>query len=1004
MTQNGLFLSAGTIYDPENPAHRKELGDKLTEKLGAIGFRLSDDRTRDPGRKYGGFKGKEQVYVFKHRKDPGLEVQVFTSVLDSGSVRGKGADAIRVCLVYKNKAKQENPEGAEAKQFELGSGCRVYRTGDIDDIVSRTVDRAREMYVEANKVDRCQYCQAPMALSKQGKKFCSEVCWTKRPGYTPKASALEAAADKPVARSRARSLIDSQIDADDAVVKDLEKFMTDPANWPFFSAWPERLWKGFLKMQKKVIDDAASGVIDEEESAGEMKKVSQQQETPATEANASLTKDIEDLLAEVEAAVDIGKHPDLFSEEPTAVSIEDWKMASPEDLLAAARGGAIPHEDDLEEMKELQEQAEEDGNVDALLALGMSRSLAEAVADGLADELYAFDEEGREARIEAFVKEFRERAEGDIQYETEGDGKENYFDYFQSSALSGRELRNIVKEVQEYLEEDEYPRAQDVTDEVLSGILEDPDIYDFQINKNEYRRSPRAVWSGGLGSLSQERDGADYDEDLADLLRPLSEEDLAEACKQLENNSPYVSFGSSWRREKINKGYFEGSYSYQIGETEGWRWEAIVDMAKVMQALDEALGVSEGQEAEAEDVIYRYAGTNDTVAGASARGMYVVRLKPSQLGKEGADLGICVGRKDMPYCRRLKAGEIDLYSIRTESGKSKFTIEIDKVRNQIAQVKGKANRVPGFAAGRTDFAKADDVRLATDFLLHLGFSPSAIRSAYDMEPGVKAMEDAGQDPFTPPPTKKRGEIAANSGWIAASLKARVLAVEALSRPWGFGVEAVAERAMVPRRVAHYHLFEEWLSGLKDKKAAGALLKRINRIKEDGFFGDVKTVRSGLYELRVDMGPGYRAYYTDMEVNGEPTIVFINGGDKKSQDKDIETAENLMEIGLSGLRVPGDESEAPKKEFKDYGAEFMPKPMFENISDEELLAAGVPAKLLMELRSLLAGDEDGLLDIADRVPIGASQFLIDFALKHSAVSGSVKIQCKMIELKAKELLV
>jgi uncharacterized Zn finger protein (UPF0148 family) len=83
-------------------------------------------------------------------------------------------------------------------------------------------------------VERCNYCQAPLATSKQGKKFCSEVCWTKRPGYT-KASAIEAAADKPIARTRAKSLIDSQIDADDDAVHMLSGFVNNNSNWPFFT-------------------------------------------------------------------------------------------------------------------------------------------------------------------------------------------------------------------------------------------------------------------------------------------------------------------------------------------------------------------------------------------------------------------------------------------------------------------------------------------------------------------------------------------------------------------------------------------------------------------------------------------------------------------------------------------------------------------------------------------------------------------------------------------------
>jgi hypothetical protein len=185
----GLMLSAGMKYDPENPAHRQELADKMKAKLGAAGFKLSTDRTRDPGREYGGgFKGKEEVWVFQHRKDPGLEVQVFTSITQGGAVRSKGADAIRVCLVVKNKAKLADPNSPDAKQFDLGSECRVHRTGDIDDIVERTVERARDAYKRANEVERCRDCQAPMATSKAGKRFCSEVCWTKKPGYTPRAS------------------------------------------------------------------------------------------------------------------------------------------------------------------------------------------------------------------------------------------------------------------------------------------------------------------------------------------------------------------------------------------------------------------------------------------------------------------------------------------------------------------------------------------------------------------------------------------------------------------------------------------------------------------------------------------------------------------------------------------------------------------------------------------------------------------------------------------------
>lgn len=684
---------AGTSYDATNPAHRAELAAKLKQKLEAIGFTLSTDRSRDPGRLYGqGYKGREEVYVFKHRKDPGLEVQVFTSIAGGGEVRSKGADAIRVCLVYKNKAKQADSESAEARQYNLASECRVNRVGDIDDIVERTVSRAREAYKKANQVERCRDCTAPMALSQAGKQFCAEVCWTKRPGYKPKTSAF-----------------------------------VDVAS---------------------VLEAAATAL-----EAGKVQ------------------------------AVEIGKHPDMFKGEDTPVVVGDWKLSSPEDLLAAARAGNLPSEDEIEEMTALQEQADADGDVDALLALGLSRKLAEAVANGLLDDLYEADEAGREHRIEKFVDYFRKHAEWEIEYRTEGEGNEYLIDAFQS------ELEDNVEEyavkVRELLEEDGYPRVEDVTDEELTEVLGDPDMYDFEVNKNQYHRSSDALWSGGIGSLEENPDGAKYDDDLAALLRPLSDEDIEAAAKKLGNDSPYISFG--YRNEAVDKEFFETSFFYTIGETEGWHLEAKPNINKITNALDEKLDERSGEPgakpATVESIVYRFNGSNDSIAGASGRGMYVASLKPTELGKEGATLGICVGRKDMPYCRKLRAGEIAIYSVRTEAGKPKFTIEVtlDGSGNpvRVAQVKGKANRIPGFDPGSTSFTKPDEVRLVVEFLRkHLNFSEDAIRRTSDMAAGVQALTDSGVDPFAPPPSKRRE-------MTATSLEVQGMALVAMSEPWGF---------------------------------------------------------------------------------------------------------------------------------------------------------------------------------------------------------------------------
>jgi putative addiction module killer protein len=57
----------------------------------------------------------------------------------------------------------------------------------------------------------------------------------------------------------------------------------------------------------------------------------------------------------------------------------------------------------------------------------------------------------------------------------------------------------------------------------------------------------------------------------------------------------------------------------------------------------------------------------------------------------------------------------------------------------------------------------------------------------------------------------------------------------------------------------------------------------------GHAGDVKPVGKGISELRIDYGPGYRAYF---ERRGNTIVILLCGGDKSTQDKDIETAKRL----------------------------------------------------------------------------------------------------------------
>ncbi len=83
-----------------------------------------------------------------------------------------------------------------------------------------------------------------------------------------------------------------------------------------------------------------------------------------------------------------------------------------------------------------------------------------------------------------------------------------------------------------------------------------------------------------------------------------------------------------------------------------------------------------------------------------------------------------------------------------------------------------------------------------------------------------------------------------------------------------------------------NVFHEWLRSLKDKTARARIRVRLNRIRM-GNFGDCKSVGSGVSELRVDYGPGYRIYFGR---DGNKTVILLFGGSKKTQSKDIKLAQ------------------------------------------------------------------------------------------------------------------
>ena len=81
-------------------------------------------------------------------------------------------------------------------------------------------------------------------------------------------------------------------------------------------------------------------------------------------------------------------------------------------------------------------------------------------------------------------------------------------------------------------------------------------------------------------------------------------------------------------------------------------------------------------------------------------------------------------------------------------------------------------------------------------------------------------------------------------------------------------------------------FQAWLVGLKDFKAQALIKVRLDRLVL-GHYGDCKHLRSGLYEMRLSYGPGYRVYF--VELKNKSMVLLLAGGAKRAQGRDIKRA-------------------------------------------------------------------------------------------------------------------
>lgn len=92
------------------------------------------------------------------------------------------------------------------------------------------------------------------------------------------------------------------------------------------------------------------------------------------------------------------------------------------------------------------------------------------------------------------------------------------------------------------------------------------------------------------------------------------------------------------------------------------------------------------------------------------------------------------------------------------------------------------------------------------------------------------------------------------------------------------------------RVEKTDEYRDWIDNLKDVNGRARILMRVDRLIH-GNPGSFRNLTHGVSELKVDVGPGYRVYYSQ---RGDQLLLLLVGGDKSTQAKDIARAIRLAQ--------------------------------------------------------------------------------------------------------------
>jgi hypothetical protein len=324
-----------------------------------------------------------------------------------------------------------------------------------------------------------------------------------------------------------------------------------------------------------------------------------------------------------------------------------------------------------------------------------------------------------QARIDRFVEEFKKRHNWAVE-PGDMDEDEHAIDWL-GQAVEERPDERLVKQAllspggKEFQQEIAENYDWDAAEALLPGLLRDLDNYTLSHGTSEYGNCfVKYPYSTSIYMDRQELD---------ELLEDMDDEEIEEAIDEV-NSATYLNLAP---RDLDRK------HGLEIYDYDTHYIDIDVDWDKIRAALESVLEGLVEEEASipiTDRIVYQF-----------SDGAYIVELLPGELKHEGKELGHCVGRADMGYASAICKREIKIYSLRTANGRSKFTFEValDKRGRPsvIEQVKGKANRLPGFDRGQTTGkVKADEVHKIIEFVESIGMDP---RGVDDLDPAMKAL-------------------------------------------------------------------------------------------------------------------------------------------------------------------------------------------------------------------------------------------------------------------------